>query len=142
MKSPMIAAVLASLLATSAATAAAPAADDGVFVEGTRYSAVFSPGQSTWRLLPADGADIRLKVSPDCRPGAELPAGLWLLTRDAAGQPQLVAPSSTPLPLGHSGHVRLVACDRAASAAEPSLPLPANLLAWLEGHSGSIYVVR
>lgn len=142
MKRLMLALVLTSLLAAPAAPAAAPVADDAVFVEGTRYSAVFSPDQRTWRLLPAGGEDIHLKLSPDCGTGLSLPRGLWLLTRDGQGQPQLVAPSATALPAGHAGHVRLVACGRAASAGEPSLAVPAHLVRWLESRSGSIYVVR
>lgn len=143
MTSLIQAALLSTLmLASHAATAAAPAADDAVFLEGTRYSAVLSRSQGAWRLLPADGGDIRLRVSPDCGTGAGLPRGLWLLTRDAAGRPELVAPSATPLPAGHPGHVRLVDCDRAVTEGEAALALPPGLVQWLEHRSGSIYVVQ
>lgn len=143
MKSLIQAALLSTLmLATHAAAAAAPVADDAIFLEGTRYSAVLSRSQGAWRLMPASGSDIHLRVSPDCGTGADLPRGLWLMTRDAAGQPQLVAPSATPLPPGHPGHVRLVDCDRPAPGSGPALALPPGLVQWLELRSGSIYVAR
>lgn len=143
MKSLIQAALLTTLmLATHAAAAAAPVADDAVFLEGTRYSAVLSRSQGAWRLMPAGGSDIKLHVSPDCDTGADLPRGLWLLTRDAAGQPQLVAPSATPLPAGHPGHVRLVDCDRPVADREGSLALPPSLVQWLEHRSGAIYVAQ
>jgi hypothetical protein len=143
MKSLIQAALLSALmLATHAAAAAAPAADDAVFLEGTRYSAVLSRSQGAWRLLPAGGGDIHLRVSPDCGAGAELPRGLWLMTRDADGRPELVAPSATPLPAGHPGHVRLVDCDRPIADGEAAMALPPGLVQWLEHRSGAIYVVR
>ena len=143
MKTLVQAALLSVLmLATHAAAAAAPVADDAVFLEGTRYSAVLSRGNGAWRLMPAGGSDIRLRVSPDCGHGADLPRGLWLLTRDGAGRPELVAPSATPLPAGHPGHVRLVDCDRPAADGKPALALPPGLVQWLEHRSGAIYVVQ
>lgn len=142
MKSLMQAALLSTLLATHAAAAATPVADDAVFLEGTRYSAVLSRSQGAWRLMPANGNDIKLRVSPDCGSGSALPRGLWLLTRDGAGRPELVAPSATPLPAGHSGHVRLVDCDRPITEGEAAMAVPPGLVQWLEHRSGSIYVVQ
>ncbi|MCX7033087.1 MAG: hypothetical protein NT046_03835 [Arenimonas sp.] len=142
MKSLIQAALLTTLLATHAAAAAAPVADDAIFLEGTRYNAVLSRSQGAWRLMPANGGDIKLRVSPDCASGTALPRGLWLLTRDGSGQPELVAPSATPLPAGHPGHVRLVDCDRPATGGTPALAIPPGLVEWLEHRSGAIYVVQ
>lgn len=136
------AALLPLLMAALAAGAAAPVADDAVFLEGTRYSAVLSPSQGAWRLLPAAGDDISLRVSADCGAAASLPRGLWLLTRDSQGRPVLVAPSATPLPAGHPGHVRLVDCGPRTADDEPALAVPSNLVQWLEHRSGVIYVVQ
>ncbi len=138
----MNAAMLFLLLASPAAPAAAPAADDAVFLEGTRYSAVLHRGQGAWRLMPAAGSDITLRVAPGCGAQATLPRGLWLLTRNGRGQPELVAPSATPLPAGHSGHVRLVDCRQPVAAGEPALAIPPGLVQWLEHRSGVIYVVQ
>ena len=93
-------------------------------------------------LLPADGADLHLRVHPDCRGGLPPPPGLWLLTRDAEGRPALVAPSATALPDGHPGQVRLVACCQALPAGEPALQVPADIIQWLDQRSGAVYVAR
>lgn len=140
MKTLILATLLLASLATGQAGAAAPAADEAIFVEGARYDAVLSQASRTWRLLPASGNALRLQVSPDCQLGAAPPRGLWLLTRDQWGRPELVAPSATPLPRGHSGHIRLVACGQPALGREPALALPDGVLAWLQQNSGSIYV--
>ncbi len=136
--------ILSLLLAVAAGPVAAgePAADDGIFVEGSRYSAVLEPGAARWRLLPADGADLSLRVRPDCRAGRPPPPGLWLLTRDAQGRPALLAPSATVLPAGHSGQVALVACGQALPAGQPALQVPADILQWLDQRSGVVYVAR
>ncbi|HST45492.1 MAG TPA: hypothetical protein VLK29_09760 [Luteimonas sp.] len=140
MKSAVAAVLFALLLAPAAALAAAPAADDAVFVEGTRYDAVLDPEVNAWRLLPATGADLQLRVSERCGAGAAAtPPGLWLLSSDAAGRPELQAFSATPLPRGHSGRIPLVACGDAVTGA---LALPPGLIAWLQQNSGTIYVAR
>lgn len=113
--------------------------DESMFVPGARYDAVFHRLANRWRLLPAAGADVKLKVAEHCGGGDTPPPGLWLLTRDAAG-PVLVAPSSTPLPEGHPGRVHLLDCGAAPSAGGPALHLPRPLLDWLAEHSGSIHV--
>lgn len=131
---------LAFALAVPALQAADPVADDAVFVEGARYDAVLHRQDQRWRLLPADGADLRLRVSERCRAGELPPRGLWLLTLDAGGRPTLVAPSATPLPDGHPGRVRLVDCDQPLPAGLPAMAVPASLSQWLAEHSGAIYV--
>lgn len=142
MKSLIQTALLSALLLATHAVAKTPVADEAVFIEGARYSAVLSRSQGAWRLMPAAGSDIHLRVSADCGTGAELPRGLWLLTRDSAGQPELVAPSATPLPAGHPGHVRVVDCSQPVAAGEAALALPPGLVQWLEHRSGAIYVAR
>ncbi|WP_162782142.1 hypothetical protein [Arenimonas caeni] len=144
MKRPMptLLLALASLFAAApqASAAAEPAADEAIFVEGARYDAVLHRQDQRWRLLPADGADLRLRVSGNCRAGELPPRGLWLLTLDAGGQPLLLAPSATPLPEGHPGHVRLVGCNQPLPAGQPAFAVPAALADWLAEHSGAIYV--
>jgi hypothetical protein len=142
MKRLMTTALLSLALVSPAGFAAAPAADEAIFVEGARYDAVLSLGANVWRLLPAAGGELRLSVADHCRPGQTPPRGLWLLTHDAQGRPELVAPSATPLPAGHPGHIRLVDCDQPVAANEAALALPAGLIDWLQQNSGSIYVSR
>lgn len=130
------------LIAPVLAPAAEPAADEAIFVEGSLYSAVLHTGRQAWRLLPADGPSLVLKVRPACQAGLPPPRGLWLLTRDAEGRPALVAPSSTDLPPGHPGQVPLVACGEPLPEGTPALAVPADIIAWLGQHSGAIYVAR
>lgn len=137
MKRLLLAALLS--LAGLAPASAAPPADEDIFVEGSRYDAVFVASRGYWRLLPLTGADVRLRVADACRTGPTPPPGLWLLTQDAAGRPQLVAPSATPLPAGHPGRIPLVGCGDADSVA---LAVPQALADWLRHHSGAIYVTR
>ena len=138
MKRLMIASLLA--LSTLPGIAAEPAADEAVFVEGARYDAVLHRQEQRWRLLPAEGGDLRLRESGRCLDGALPPRGLWLLTRDAEGQATLVAPSATPLPPGHPGQLRLVGCGQALPAGLPAMAVPETLVEWLAEHSGAIYV--
>src|SRR5690606_2224252 len=123
-----------------APSAAEPAADEAIFVEGARYDAVLHRLDQRWRLLPADGADLRLRESERCREGELPPRGLWLLTLDAGGRPTLVAPSATPLPEGHPGRVRLVGCGQPLPPGLPAMAVPPGLSDWLAEHSGAIYV--
>jgi hypothetical protein len=121
------------------ATATDRPADESIFVAGARYDAVLHRLDNRWRLLPATGADVKLKVAAGCGAGEAPPRGLWLLTRDAAG-PVLVAPSATPLPDGHPGRVQLLGCGEASTGDHPALHLPRPLLDWLAEHSGPIHV--
>ena len=114
-------------------------ADESMFVEGARYDAVLHRQAHRWRLMPANGADVKLKVADTCQAGDAPPRGLWLLTRDAAG-PVLLAPSATPLPPGHPGQVKLLACGEPLPAGGPAMTLPRPLLDWLAEHSGAIHV--
>ena len=134
--------VLSTLLMLPlAATALVPAADEGIFVEGARYDAVLDAAQGTWRLLPIDGPERRLRVADRCLGGTAPPPGLWLLSQDARGRPELVALSSTPLPPTHSGRVALVDCGpHAPLPGADAIAVPPGLRAWLQQHSGTIYV--
>ena len=141
MKRLMTAALALLLTLPLSAVALVPAADDGVFVEGARYNAVLDPHAGTWRLLPTDGAERRLRVADRCVGGTVPPPGLWLMSRDDRGRPELVALSSTPLPSGHAGRIALVECGpHAPLPGAEAIAVPPGLLAWLQQHSGTIYV--
>lgn len=136
--------MLTTLLLTLplAATAAiVPPADDGVFVEGSRYDAVLDPNAGTWRLLSPDGPERRLRVADRCLGGSAPPAGLWLLSRDDRGNPELIALSSTALPPNHTGRIAMVDCGpHAPLPSAHAIAVPPGLRAWLQQHSGTIYV--
>lgn len=142
MKRLMTLALSALLTLPLAAVALVPAADDAVFVEGARYNAVLDARAGTWRLLPADGPERRLRVADRCRHAdAVPPPGLWLLSRDEHGRAELVAVSSTPLPPGHAGRIAVVDCGPHAPLPDAgAIAVPPGLRAWLQQHSGTIYV--
>lgn len=132
----LISTLIASILLTSAAfgseTDLAP-----VYQDGSQYTAVLDSQNAHWRLLPSDGQDFAIQLDQSCKSSISVPAGLWLLTRDAEGKPELIAPSQTVLPAGHSGHIAVVACNEEQAN---GLALPASLIEWLSDNTGAIYV--
>lgn len=108
-----------------------------------QYSAVLHVQQGNWQVLDPSGASLQVEAT-GCPGNPLLPPGLWLLTRDAAGAPELIAPSATPLPPGHAGHIALRACGSAQSGrdAAASLQVPEALIATLEQNASAILIVR
>ena len=128
--------LIASLL-LSTAVAGSELDNRPVYQAGGEYTAVLNAGNSQWRLLPGDGQDFAIQLDKDCASTTQVPAGLWLLTRDAAGEPELLAPSQTALPAGHSGHIPVVACG---DEQQIGVALPASLIEWLSDNTGAVYV--
>lgn len=111
-----------------------------VFIEASQYSAVLSQRDQQWRLLSPDGIDLAVSAAePGCLAGRRVPAGIWLITQDAAGQPVLSAPSVTELPRGYPEQVALLACGASAKG-RPHVAAPQGLIDWLGYHSGAILV--
>lgn len=107
------------------------------------YSARFSPLRNDWQVFRPDGRSLRVLANDDCDNAQPPPEGLWLLTRNDSGEPELLAPSALPLPSGHSGHVALLSCDAPAPAGDGNvLRVPAPLLPWLTDNAGLVYVGR
>ena len=132
----LISTLITSILLTSAAYAGdietAP-----VYQDGSQYTAVLDSQNAQWRLLPGDGQDFAIQLDQSCQSSEPVPAGLWLLTRDADGKPELLAPSQTVLPAGHSGHIAVVACNEEQAN---GLAVPASLIEWLSANTGAVYV--
>lgn len=131
--STLIASILLSTSALSSDIDTGP-----VYQAGGQYTAVLNSANSQWRLLPSDGQDFAIQLDRNCHSSAAIPAGLWLLTRNADGQPELLAPSQTALPVGHSGHIPVVECNE--EQADGGLALPASLIDWLSNNTGAVYV--
>jgi hypothetical protein len=111
-----------------------------VFIEGSQYTAVLHQRSHQWRVLGLDGHEIQIASSGSaCAAQAPRPDGVWLVTRDAAGRPQLLAPSVTALPKGHPDHVRLVGCNESGVAGK-TLAAPSALIDLLSESAGAVYV--
>jgi hypothetical protein len=82
----LIASVLLSSSALSSELDSSP-----IYQAGGQYTAVLNSQNAKWRLLPSDGQDFAIQLDNNCRSSAKVPAGLWLLTRDANGQLELLA---------------------------------------------------
>lgn len=141
---------LAAALGAATASAAIPtemplseaikskaSSDEGPWYSaGSQYTASLDRTSGHWRLQPAAGQDIVITTGL-CPTGTTVPAGLWLLVRDANGRPELLAPSTTALPAGQSDRLPLRACDQAG---DQQLALPQTLLDLLSSNTGAILV--
>jgi len=131
--------LVAFALCTGAYTFGSHLTDRPVFTDG-QYTATLEQGSQHWTLLPIDGQAVEL-FSPErqCVGGNPIPVGVWLVTRDSRGRPELLAPSVTHLPPGHEGHVALVACGEKAEG-KASLEAPQILIDVLAERTGAVYV--
>src|SRR5512135_894976 len=77
--------------------AAANMPNEPVYFDSGQYSASLLQNAHLWRLQPLAGDDVDV-VDRACANHTHVPRGIWLVSRDADGRPQLVAPSSTALP--------------------------------------------
>ena len=110
-----------------------------VFIAGSQYSATLNQRSHEWKLLSSDGAELSVaNTGATCAAQLPLPNGVWLITRDAQGRPELLAPSVTTLPKGYPEHVALVACGEHAEG--KSLAAPRALIDWLANSAGAVYV--
>lgn len=147
MKSPLKTLLTTSLLLLAApaihAQASTPVASSDALVTPGQYSAVLHVQQGSWQVLDPSGASLQVEAT-GCPGNPLLPQGLWLLTRDAAGAPELIAPSATRLPAGHAGRIALRACGSAQSGrdAAASLQVPEALIATLEQNASAILITR
>ena len=124
---------LASLLLSGVALSAELSP---VYQAGSQYTAVLNRHNAQWHLIPRVRNNLLVTHQQNCRSAILIPPGLWLLTRDSDGRPELLAPSQTPLPIGHSGHIPIISC----STQSEGLAIPARLIEWLNNNTGAIYV--
>ena len=136
MRSHLTALALATALASISANAQSPADNAPYYNAGSQYTASLDRTSGHWRLQPSSGQDIEINTGL-CPTGTTVPVGLWLLVRDANGRPELLAPSTTLLPAGHSERLALRNCDEAG---EQQLAVPQTLLDLLVNSTGAILV--
>lgn len=128
-------------LLVGAVGAAGAAVTEPVYVAGGQYTASFDQSAHRWNLMPLDGQDVLVEArDARCEVTTQVPQGVWLVGRDAQGLPELVAPSDTVLPQGHSGRIPLRVCGEDAVAG--ALNAPRSLVEWLATNAGAIYVDR
>jgi hypothetical protein len=122
-------------LATAAASTRLP--PKPVYFESGQYSAALSQGARQWSLQPLAGDDVEV-IDRACINRTHVPGGVWLVTRDADGHAQLVAPSSTLLPIGYPQQIALRACGETGT--DSALLVPPVVLAWLEANVNSVLI--
>ena len=131
----------AALVASSASATQQESALDPVYIAGSQYTAKLQPQLQSWTLSPQVGADLEIRSAAPC-PHQVVPSkGLWVVGRAADGGIELIAPSATLLPEGHSGRIALRSCESASDAAAgPSFGVPERVLEILATHSGAVLV--
>jgi len=139
----MLKQLLSALIATAALGAGTPVnavpSYEPVYITDGQFTATLEQHSHHWRLQPLRGEEVDITDhSKSCGSAAPIPRGLWYVSQDDRGQPQLVAPSVTPLPAGYPQHIALRVCGDAASG--PALFVPAVALAWINDHVGSVLI--
>ena len=129
--------VFGLIAALAAASAVAKSAQpDAVYIAGSSYTAVLDQQAQRWTLLPLDGQDFEVTSNAkSCASDTTIASGLWLVGRDADGNPELVAPSATDV-AGGSERIALHACGEAGEG----LAAPRPLIEWLSDNSGAVLV--
>ncbi|MCK7593450.1 hypothetical protein [Pseudomarimonas salicorniae] len=141
MKRLLTAAIL-TLAAAGAASANSQGSLHPVYAEAGQFTAMLDRDAQQWRLAPIVGEAIDVRSAELCPSTIRPVPGLWLVGRDEQGQPQLIAPSATLLPEGHSGRVALRRCDDPAlrEASVEAYGVPGKVLDWLVSESGAVLV--
>jgi hypothetical protein len=135
---------LFAFIATAAVAAGTPAAAtqtyDPIYITDGQFTATLEQHSHRWRLQPLRGDEVDITDhASDCGSNRPIPHGLWYVSQDEKGRPQLVAPSVTPLPAGYPQHVTLAACgDKAGGGVV--LHVPAVALGWINDHVGSVLI--
>jgi len=134
MRTSILSFLLAAALTPTVAGAQTLEADAPQYIAGSQYTAELNQTTGHWRLLPANGQDVVIDTGT-CATGAVHPNGLWLLVRDASGRPELLAPSTTPLPAGSPDRIAIRSCDQATGNA---LAVPQVVIDLLTADTGAV----
>jgi len=134
MRTSILSFLLAAALTPAVAGAQTLESDAPQYIAGSQYTAELNQTTGHWRLMPANGQDVVIDTGT-CATGAVHPNGLWLLVRDASGRPELLAPSTTPLPTGSSDRIAIRSCDQAAGN---ELAVPQVVIDLLTADTGAV----
>jgi len=125
-------------LGLAAAASANIAKEPPVYFDAGQYSAALLQSAHLWRLQPLSGDDVDV-IDRGCTNSTQIPHGVWLVTRDAEGRAQLVAPSTTVLPPGFPEQIALRSCGAGAADAR-ALAVPAVVLDWIQANVNSVLI--
>lgn len=138
-KHSLIALFAAAALGAGALAAATPTYEPLYIFDG-QYTATLQQHAHRWQLQPLRGDEVDvIDHAQDCGSREPIPHGLWFVSQDASGKPQLVAPSVTALPNGFPQHVALRACGEKADG-ELALYVPAVALNWINENAGTVLI--
>ena len=120
--------------------AAATPIYEPLYIFDGQYTATLKQHSHRWQLQPLRGAEVEVSDhAKDCGSSKPIPNGLWFVSQDAEGKPQLVAPSVTALPAGFPQHVAMRACGDKADD-DVALYVPAVALNWINANVGSVLI--
>jgi hypothetical protein len=110
-----------------------------LYITDGQYTATLQQHSHRWLLQPLRGDQIEIvDHSQDCGSRAPMPKGLWYVSQDGHGHPQLIAPSVTPLPNGFPQQVALRACGEHGDGL--ALYVPPVALNWISDFVGSVLI--
>ncbi|HXR63670.1 MAG TPA: hypothetical protein VN720_09055 [Rudaea sp.] len=119
--------------------AAATPTYEPLYIFDGQYTATLQQHSHHWHLQPLRGDEVDvIDHAKDCGSRKPIPNGLWFVSQDATGKPQLVAPSVTALPAGFPQHVALAACGEKVDG--DALFVPAVALAWINANVGTVLI--
>jgi hypothetical protein len=146
---PLLSLILCAVLGSNV-VAAIGAESQAVYFDGGQYTAALQQHARHWHLLPLQGADVDvIEHASTCVNRMHIPHGVWVVTSDSAGRPQLVAPSATVLPAGFPQQLELRACgdnsgsartDGARTDSAAALLVPAMVLDWIKANVSSVMI--
>jgi hypothetical protein len=129
--------LVASIALGFAVAAPANIPNDPVYFDGGQYSASLLQGAHLWRLQPLAGDDVDV-IDRTCVNRSPVPRGIWLVSRDADGRAELIAPSSTQLPTGYPDQIALRACGEKTDTT--MLAVPPVVLDWILANVNSVLI--
>jgi hypothetical protein len=133
-------ALFASAAVCAGMLAAATPTYEPLYIFDGQYTATLKQHSHRWQLQPLRGEEVEVSDhAKDCGSRTPIPNGLWIVSQDAAGKPQLIAPSVTALPAGFPQHVAMRACGETAND-ELALFVPAVALNWINANVGSVLI--
>jgi hypothetical protein len=132
--------LFASAALGAGALAAATPTYEPLYIFDGQYTATLKQHAHRWQLQPLRGDEVEvIDHAKDCGSRKPIPHGLWLVSQDANGKAQLVAPSVTALPEGFPQHVALRACGEKADG-DVALFVPPVALNWINANVGTVLI--